>query len=320
MDVKSLLGGALLALAVAAPATAQNFPNRPVTLLVSTAPGSGMTVTARLIAGELEKIWKQTVTVDFRGGAGGYIAAEVTMQQPADGYYLLYGSNAFTAIRLFAKGNTFNPATDLTPISYAISQPFVILTNPKVPAKDVKEFIALAKANPGKLNFGVIGRSQQTLEVLRFSALAGIKMEEVAYQATAAVMPALMTNDLQMYLGGVASQGPMVKEGRLVALATMDDKRADYLPDVKTLKEQGINQNALFWYGIWGPPKMDPALANRIAADIKTALSVPTLKDTLEKQQYYNVAPNTPAQFKALLETEMKIYADVAKANNIQPE
>ncbi len=320
MTIRNLLVGALAATVLAAPAAlAQGYPAKPVTMIVSTAAGSGMGLTARLIGDELEKIWKQPVIVDFRGGASGYIAAEVTKNLPADGYTILYGSNSFTAIKLFAKGNNFDPANDLTPIGYAISSPFLALTNAKLGPKNIKEFVALAKANPGKFNFGVIGRSQQTLEILRFSALAGIKMEEITYQATAAAMPALINNDLQFFLSSVASMGTQIKAGTVVALGTMDENRVADLPDVPTLKEQGINQNALFWFGFWGPPKMDPALANKISSDLRAALAVPTLKQTLEKQ-VYSVRPSTPAEFKKMLEEEMKVYADVAKANNIQPE
>jgi tripartite-type tricarboxylate transporter receptor subunit TctC len=315
---KSLVALAALALS-AGSAAAQGFPTKPVTIIVSTAAGSGMSATARLIADELEKTWKQSVIVDHRGGASGYIAAEVVGRAAPDGYTLVFGSDSFTAIRLFLKGNTFNPAKDLTPISLATWSPFLILTNPKLGPKTVGEFITLAKANPGKFNFGVIGRSQQTLEILRFSKLAGIKMEEITYQATAAALPQLMNNDLQFFLTSIASAGGQIKAGTLVPLATMGENRMKELPDLPTLKESGINQTAGFWFGFFGPPGMQKDLAEKISADVRDALQVPGLKARLEAQAYI-VRGNTPAEYTRMIEAEMNERQETARANNIEPQ
>jgi tripartite-type tricarboxylate transporter receptor subunit TctC len=306
-------------LLAAVSAGAQQWPTKPVTVIVSTAAGSGMSATARLIGDELEKRWKQPVIVDHRGGASGYIAAEVVGRTSPDGYTLLFGSDSFTAIRLFIKNNNFNPAKDLTPISLATWSPFVILTNPKLGPKTIEEFVTLAKANPGKFNFGVIGRSQQTLEILRFSKLTGIKMEEITYQATAAALPQLINNDLQFFLTSIASAGGQLKGGTLIALAAMGEQRMKELPDVPTLKERGINQTAGFWFGFFGPPGMPKDLAEKISTDVQAALQVPDLKAKLEAQAY-TVNGNSPAAFTKMIEEEMAVRAEVAKSNNIQPE
>jgi tripartite-type tricarboxylate transporter receptor subunit TctC len=310
---------ALFCFPLALLAQVQSFPTRQVTVIVGAGAGGSMGLVARQLAQELEKKWNKPVVVDFKPGAGGFIAAQYVGRATPDGYTLLFSENGLTTVSLFTKSIVLNPAKDIEPVTMIISQPYMIVTSAKLPARNLVEFIALAKATPGKLNFGGLGRSGQTLEILRFSKLAGIQMEEIAYKSAPEATHALITNDLQLYMSGYNTMLAQIKAGTVVPLALMGDKRLAQLPDLATAKESGIDQTSSFWYGLWAPPGTPRELLSTISADVRDALLNTPLKARLE-EQVFTVIGNTPEEFTKVIEADMRVNAESAKAANIIPQ
>ena len=309
----------LAAVLISTSAAAQEFPTKPVTVIVATAPGSSMSNLARVVGDQLEKRWKQPVIIDNRAGGAGLIAAEYVSRAAPDGHTLVFASDAFTTFHIFTKGVTFDPQKDLAPVALISWSPYAMLTNAKVPAKTIESFIVYAKANPGKLNFGTIGRNPQLLAILRFNQLHGLKMEAVNYPATAQAVPALITDDIQLFLSGFATAGPHIKSGAMVPLAAMSDERIKEMPDVPTLKERGIDLTEGYWFGYMAPPATPKAITERISAAVQAALKTPEVADYYSKVGF-TVLTGPPAHMAKTIAEDMRVRTAVAKAAGIEPE
>jgi len=309
----------LLLVASAGPALADVFPSKPVTLVVGLGAGGNASAVARLVATELEKKWGQPVVVDFKPGAGGLIAADYVARAPANGYTLLFMESAVTTFALFNKSTTFNPTTDLAPVSKVVSLDALLYAPAKLGARNFDEFVAKAKANPGKLNFAVLGPSGQLLDILKFNSSLGLQMEEISYKGVADVITGLLANDVHLYSAGYASMKPYVDKGQLVPIAVMGEKRIKELPDVPTLRERNIDYVSSFWYGVWAPPTTDKALLAQISNDIRHVVSLPELRAALEARAL-TVLGSSPEVFRSEMEEEIRIKRAIAAAANIQPK
>ena len=268
-------GSAIAALAIAltpALAHAQPYPAKPIRLLIQSPAGGTADLIARLIAQKLSERLGQPVIADNRAGAAGTVSAEITAQAAPDGYTLLLASVSLMAINVTLRAGKINydPLKDFTHITLTGTVPLALSVQPAFAAKNLKEFIALAKAKPGSINYGSagVGSSNHIVgEMLKTEA--GIDMAHVPFQGGAPAMAALLANQLQLYIGTVPTLTAMVRAGRLRAIAVSTSKRSAALPDVPTIAESGLpGFDASSWFCVVGPAGMPRAIINRLNNEI----------------------------------------------------
>ena len=299
---------------------AQAFPAKPVTVVVLTGAGGVFSNFARAVGQNLEKKWRQTVVIENRPGAGGLIASEYVNRAAPDGYTLLLGSDAISTFPIFMKSTRFDTEKDLSPISIGASSPYIIQINSKVPAKDFKEFIAYAKANPGKLNQGFVGASGQQLEAIIFGQRTVTDIVKVPYQGGAPAITALLANDIQFYFGSYPVSAPHFKSGALIPIATGGVRRHRSLPDVPTLKELGIDMTSGFWIGYFAPPGTPKALREQISSDIREALHNPEVAKPVTESMGLDVVASTVDEMATQLSQLVRAYNEAARAAKIEPQ
>lgn len=279
---RSLIALAALALAAPSVTTAQaaTFPDRPVRIIVPFPPGGSNDVIARILAENLSHQWKQSVIVDNRSGAGGNVgAAEVARADP-DGYTLLLTAPGPLAINpsLF-KTLSFDPLKDFAPIALVANVPIVLAVNPNVKAESVKELIALAKAEPGKLNYGSSGNgSTNHLAAELFKSMARIDLTHVPYRGAAPAMNDLVAGHIPVMFDNMPAMRPQVQAGKVRALAVCGTQRSPLFPELPTMAEAGVpGFDASAWFGLVAPAKTPPDVLKTITDATKTALAQPEM-------------------------------------------
>lgn len=316
------LAAASVALALFAPfgASAQDaWPNRPVRIVVPFAPGGTTDVVARAIARDLTELWGQSVIVENRGGAGGNIGAEVVAKAPPDGYTLLMTSGSIFTVNphMYAK-LPFDPKKDFVPVTNVAAGPQLVVVNPSVPAKNLKEFIAYAKANPRKLNFGSAGiGSQVHMAAESFVDAAGIEVTHVPYKGEGPSYTDLVAGSIQLMVGNIAAAAPFVTSGRLRALAVTGSKRSQLLPDVPTVAESGLpGFENTGWFGFMLPAGTPQPIVDKIHRDTVKVLDQTEMKARLFVQGMVPVG-NTPAEFAKAIEQESARWAKVVERRKL---
>lgn len=299
-------------------ALAQAWPSKPVKIVVPFAAGGATDVVARLLAQKLGETWSQTVVVENRAGAGGNIGADVVAKSAGDGYTLLMTSGSIvTANPHMYKAMTFDPARDLVPITNVATGPQVVAVAAGNPARDLKEFIAYAKANPKKVNFGSAGMGTQThLAAENFAHSAGIDLTHVPYKGESAAITDLMGGQIQMAtpnLGGAMSQ---IQAGKLRALAVTSRQRHPQLPDVPAASELIPGFENAGWFGLMAPAGTPREVVERIQRDSAKILLSEEFKSALAKQGMVPVA-NSPAEFQTAIRDESARWAKVIKERGL---
>jgi tripartite-type tricarboxylate transporter receptor subunit TctC len=314
---QSIRRGARLLLAgtyfITALATAQAYPTKPIRLLVPFPPGAGADVVARTLAQKVTETLGVQVIVDNRGGGGGTLGAAIAARAAPDGYTLMMGSIASlgTAQGLF-KDLPYNPLNDFTPITLAARSPSGFLTALNLPARSVKEVIALAKGQPGKLNYSSSGGgSPSHLGMELFKSMAGVSLVHIPYRGPAEALNALVMNEAQVEIQSMLSATPFVQGGRLRLLATTGNKRIAEYPDVPTVAEAAVPGYAVYtWFGVVAPARVPQPVLTRLHAALVQALTSAEMRKQFTNQGAEVVA-NTPAEFSAFLREE------VAKWNKV---
>jgi tripartite-type tricarboxylate transporter receptor subunit TctC len=312
---------AAFALAVAATsAPAQQYPSKPVRLIVPFAPGGGSDFTARLIAQRLSERLGQTFLVDNRPGAGGNLGAEQVVRSPADGYTLLLISASYTVNPSVYK-LTFDAINDITPIVQVSGGPYVVAVHPSVPANTLAEFVALAKKEPDKLAYGSAGNGSimhVSSEYLLHSA--GIRVLHVPYKGTGPALSDTIAGNLQLVLGAVPTTLPHVKAGKLRALAVTTKKRIAAAPEIPTVAESGYpDYEVTNWHGLIGPKGMPGAIVERLNREVNDAIHGAEMKKQLATDGL-EPAGGTPADFAAILKNEAARWAKVVQEAGIKLE
>ena len=304
---------ALVALAPAL-AAAQAFPSKPVKIIVPFAAGGTTDVVARLLGQKLTEAWGQTVIVENKAGAGGNIGADSVAKSPADGYTILMTSGSIvTANQYIYKNLTYDPAKDLVPITNVAAGPLLIAVHPSVPAKDIKEFIAYAKANPKKINFGSAGVGTQThLAGESFAHAAGVDLVHVPYKGESAALTDLIGGQIQMVAPNLGGAIQHIKEGKIRALAVTSKDRASQVADVPALSELIPGYEGAGWFGLVAPAGTPREVIDRIHRDSAKILQSDEFKARLAQIGMYPVA-NTPAEFGAAIREESNRWAKVIK-------
>jgi tripartite-type tricarboxylate transporter receptor subunit TctC len=299
-------------------AAAQAFPSKPVKIIVPFAAGGATDVVARLLAQKLQDVWGQPVVVENKAGAGGNIGADLVAKSPGDGYTLLMASGSIvTANPHMYKSLTYDPAKDLVPVTNVSSGPQVIAVHPAVPAKDLREFIAMAKASPKKVNYGSAGIGTQThLAAENFSYAAGIDMTHVPYKGESAAITDLMGGQIQLATPNLAAALNQIKEGKLRALAVTSRERSPQLPDVPAASEVLPGFENAGWFGLMAAAGTPKDVIDKIQKDSAKILLSAEFREKLAQQGMAPVA-NTPADFAVAIREESARWAKVIKERGL---
>ncbi|MGE0311492.1 MAG: tripartite tricarboxylate transporter substrate binding protein [Lautropia sp.] len=303
------------------PASAPSFPSKPVRIVVPFPPGGSTDITARVVAAELSARWKQTVLVENRPGAAANIGAEAVARAAPDGHVMLLGTTALPISAATFDKLAYDPARDLQPVTLVSTIANVLVVNPKVPADSARAFIAYAKANPNKLNYASPGAAtgqRMTYELIKQAT--GIDVVHVPYKGGAPAGQAVVGGEVESMIMNVVEAVPLVKAGRLRALAVTTRDRSALLPDVPTVDETIVSGiDTAVWQGVLVPAATPAAIVATIAAAWRDALAEPTIRERLEGMGMQIVA-GTPAQFGAFLTTEFEQWARVARIGGIRAE
>ena len=322
-SLTSLASATLLTLALISPQhlQAQPYPNKPVRLVVPYAPGGATDIISRASAIELSKTLGQSVVVDNRPGAGGNVGTDYASKQAPDGYTIALVSPALAISPSLYKKLGYDPLKDLTMVSLVAQIPNVLLIHPSVPAKTLKDFVQLARGNPGKLNFGSGGLGTgQHLAGEMLNVQTKIKLEHVPYKGSNQAMMGMIGGQIEMVVIGVPTAVQQVQAGRVRALAVLAAERAPVLPDVQTAKEAGFSGfEVLSWYGIAAPAGTPREIITRLNSDIARMMKSPEGRERITGVGF-DPAFSTPEQFTSFLQTEIARYANVVKSAGIQPE
>ena len=314
------LGAAALAsvcLGTSGLAVAQSYPERPVKLVVPFPPGGPTDGMARIIGQKLAEKWGHPVIIENRGGAGGGIAAESVAKSAPDGYTLFFGTTGTQTINpsLYAK-LAYDPVKDFVPISLVATTANVLVVNPSLPVKTVKDLIEYARANPGKLTFGSAGNgSSNHLAGELLKSMAGIEMVHVPYKGSAPALNDLLGGQLSMMFDVLSTALPQVASGKTRAIGVTSPKRSSIAPEVPTIAESGLNgYEVVIWFGVLAPTGTPATVVNRVSADLAAILKTPEMQERLAKIGA-EPAGTTPEQFAAIMRADTAKWSKVVKAS-----
>ena len=304
---------ALSCAAHAAHAADSAYPSRPVRMLVGFTPGGTSDVVARIISKKLTEAWGQQFVVDNRAGAAGMVAVELTARAAPDGYTLIFISSTFSMQPSSTPNLPYDPLRDFTPISLAVSSPYILVAHPSVEARSVKELIALAKAKPGFLSSATAGPGSAihvTAEL--FNTMAGVNILLVPYKGVVGITD-LIAGQVSTAFAGFAQSIAHVKSGRLRVLGISTQTRSSLLPEVATIAESGVpGFDVSIWYGLIGPAKMPPPLLAKLHGGVVQTLKAPDVRQSLTDLSL-EIIGNTPAQYGTIIRNDIDKWMRLAK-------
>jgi len=308
--------------AFASLASAQSYPSKPIRFVVPYPPGGPLDTVARLLGQKVSESVKQPIVVDNKPGAGGNIGADTVAKSAADGYTILMGAVATHAINptLYAK-IPYDPIKDFQPVTQLASTPNVLIVNTSVPASNVREFVAYAKANPGKLNFGSGSTgSAGHLAGELFKTMAGVDMTHIPYKGAAPAMQDLIAGQVQLMFDNFASANTQVKAGKVKALAVTTAKRSSLAPDLPTIAESGLaGFDINTWFGVFVPAGTPKEIVDRLHGEFTRALALPDIREKITNLGAEPVG-NRPEEFAAYIKAEGEKYARVIKASGARAD
>ena len=315
-----LSAAALLIAASAAAQTRQDYPNRPIRIIVAQAPGSGPDIMARTIGQKLTEAWGQQIVVDNRAGANGIIGMEAAAKSKPDGYTLVLAvPSALTMNPYVYKTLPYDTFRDFAPITQAATNTFGLVINPSLPVKTVKELVALGRARPNQLNYGSFGVGNQThLAGELFAAETKIRMVHVPYKGQTPALTDLISGQVTLMFTPMPGATPHVESAKLRLLATCGEKRDAIFTNVPTMLEAGYPTVVITgWSGLLAPAGVPREIINRLQSEVHKHLMEPTLKDALTKQGGEPVA-STPEQFAAFIKSEAEKWSRVIKQAGLE--
>ncbi len=296
-------------------AQAQPFPSKPMRIIVPFAPGGATDVLARMFGGEMQKHWGQPVVVENKPGAGGNIGAELGAKAPADGYTLTLVAHGFMSVNPHVYKNLgYDSIRDFAPVTQLVDAPLLLVVNPSVPIRSVKEFVDYAKANPGKLVIGNGGAgTAQHLAGELLTSMAGIQALHVPYKGSAPATTDLLGGQTQAQIDNMVTFVSHVKAGKLRALGVSSLKRASIFPEVPTISEAGVpGYESGTWYGIAAPAGTPAEVVARINAELARAMRIPEINQKLIDMGLVPVA-NSPEQFAAFIRQQRELAGRLVK-------
>ncbi len=303
---------------VATGAHAQTFPAKPVRLIVPFAAGGSTDIIARVLGQKLNEMWGQPVLVDNRAGGSTVIGTEIVAKSPPDGHTLLVTPAPFTIVPSLTQKLPYDPQKDFEPITLINTTPLVVVVHPGVPAKSIKELVALAKAKPGALNYGSSGSGGSNhLAGELFNAMAGVRMVHVPYKGNAPALTDLIGGHVDVVFNGLTSALPFIKSGKLRALGVTSLNRSATLPDLPTLDQAGLSGfQAVAWNGLTAPARTPRNVIDKINTDVLKVIRSPELVEKL-KAEGSDPVGNSPELYARFLRDEIAKWAKVIKAAKI---
>ena len=314
----AIAAGTLCAAAVCA----QNYPAKPVRLVVPFAARGGSDFVARIVAQKFNEAFNQALVIDNRGGAGGAIGTEIVAKSPPDGYTLLLGSAGPLTIQPgMSTRLPYDPVADFAPVTLVSSFPFVLVVHPSLPAKNVHELLALARAKPGQLNFGSPGNGTTTqLATELLKSLTHIDVVHVPYKGVAPAVADLLAGQVQFMSGDLSTVMPQVRANRLRALGVTGAKRSALAPDLPTIAEGGVpGYEAIGWFGVLAPAAVQRDVVSRLTAAIVKGVTEPVARERLAALGGEVVA-NTPAEFAARVRDDLAKWSKLIKSIGLKPD
>jgi len=304
-----------------ADALAQIYPQRPIQFVVATAPSGGTDAIGRLTAQKLAEALGQNVVVDNRPGASGSIGSALVAKAAPDGYSLLVANVGHVAMNPAIARVPFDTLRDFTPVTLLAAGPLILLTHPSVPAKTVRELVALAKSKPGKLNYSTGGSGTTShFGMELFKSVTSTDIVHIPFKGIAPATISLIAGEVDVMMNTTPPSLPQVRAGRLRAIAMASIKRTAFAPDVPTLAESGLpGFEAGVWYGIMGPAGLSPEIISRLHQELARIVRLPEVRERLAVEGVEPVG-NTPAEFAAYLKSEMAKYAAVAQKARIRAD
>src|SRR6187455_3223060 len=319
--MKSLFCAVAACMSLSAAAADDNYPTRPVRLLVPFAPGGGADALSRIITPKMHDALGQAWVVDNRGGAAGNIAAETVAKAAPDGYTALMGFSTVLTANPSLYKLPYSVTKDLQPVTLLATAQYILVIHPSVAATNLKDFIALAKQKPGSLNYASAGvGSPLHLAAELFKKRAGIDMAHLAYKGGGPAAVAVLAGEAQVLFASVASSIPQVKAGKLKALATTGIKRSKVAPDLPTIAESGFpGFEVSSWYALLVPAKTPAAIVNKIRGAAIKAVELPDVQEAMSRQGL-EVETSTPQELAARMSAETAVWAGVIKDAGIKAE
>ena len=318
--LQCMAGAVLGCLALGAIAQPQ-YPSRPVRMLIPFPPGGGADISGRIIGRVLTERLGVQFVIDNRPGASTIIATDIAAKAPRDGYTLLMSTGTHTINPSIFIKRPFDEIRDFTPIVLVSNAPNMIAININAPAKNLTDFVAYAKANPGKINWGTGGHgTHQHMAVELFNVMAGIRLTHVPYKGGVPAINDAISGQIMMASVSLPALSPFVKAGRLRGIAVTSAKRSSYMPDLPTIAEQGYpGFDVNYWLGLMGPAGLPPAVVARINREVNTAMQAADVREQFIAQGA-EPAGGTQQQFADLIQREIKEWADVVRKVGIKPQ
>jgi tripartite-type tricarboxylate transporter receptor subunit TctC len=305
----------------AAPGIAQDFPTKPVRVIVSFTPGSATDIVGRIVTAKLGEYWGQPVVVENRSGAGGAIGSAAVSKSAPDGYTLLINSSAHSVNPAIFANLPYDTVKDFTDIAALAIQPNVLVVAADSPYKTLADLLAYAKANPGKLNFGHAGIGSGThLNTEKLLSQAGVTATVVPFKGTPEVVAAILSGSVDCYWVPISAGLANIRGGKLRALAISTAKRNPQLPELPTTAEAGVKgAETALWFGLWGPPGMSRDLVAKISTDVRKAVADPGVREKL-----LNLGNDTldmsPGEFSAFIREEIDVNKRILAAAGVKPQ
>ncbi len=317
MRVHSIIAGmaASLMLGLATTGAAQDYPSKPVRLVIPYPPGGGADILGRIVALNLSAALGQQVFVDNRGGANGIIGTELAARAPADGYTLLFPSSPHTVNVSMVSSLAYDTVKDFTPIALVATTPYTLVVHPSLPVKSVKELIAFAKARAGKIDYasGGSGGGSPHLAMELFKSMTGTDMVHVAYKGVGPALIDVLAGQVQVFFANAAPALPYIKTGQLRALGTSGAKRSLIAPEIPTVAEAGVpGFEASAWFGVIAPAKTPPAIVTRLNADIVKFMRTPETENRLQSIGA-EVLTSTPQEYARVIEADIDRWGQLVK-------
>src|SRR5450755_715358 len=306
--------------AIAGVARADDYPSRPIRLVVPYAAGGGADSVARIVAKRVSETIGQPIVIENRGGAGSIIGTELVNKSDPDGYTLLLGQSGPISINpAIYKKLPYDPLKDFAPVTMTTAYPYIMVVNPTLGVKSLKEFVALAARKPGELNYGTTGvGAANHLVTELFDSKAGIKMTHIPYRGTALAVTDLLAGHVQLVFADPISALPQINAGTLLALAVTSEERSPVAPQVPTISESGYpGFDAIACHGILAPANTPPAIVNKLNAEIVAALKDPETTALLEKQAMQTVG-SSPQAFADFIKQDIAVWKEVAAQAKVE--
>jgi tripartite-type tricarboxylate transporter receptor subunit TctC len=309
-------------MAAALPAAAQDYPNRPISLIVPYAAGGGNDVMARIVADHMSRTLRQQIVIDNRGGAGGSIATRQVAKMPADGYALAIGGTGTLAINPTLYPNVgYDPRKDFAPVGLIATSPMIVLVHPSLPAHSLQELIALARKEPGKLNYASAGTGSGIhLAAELFASMAELQLRHIPYRGTGPALNDLVGGHVSLYFSSLPPAVGLVKEGKVRALAVTSAKRSPVFPDLPTVAESGLpGYEAALRYGIIAPAGTPRPIIDKLNAALRAALASDEIRQRLTADGAEPL-PSTPDEYAADIDREESKWSAIVRKSGAKAE